>query len=1379
MPKLDIRLSDTGIDAELARLRARLETLSKKRIGIDVDAAAAMAEMDAIDAELARLGEHHPNIAVRVDTAAARAQLAAIREEVDSLDRDDVDIPVHVDTGQAQAALFQLAVALGSVAAIPVVPIAAAGLGALASAATAAGAGVGAMALVAIPAIKGISAALQAKTAAEKESTQATNNGASAAIQSAQRALQMANAQQALASAHRQAARSIEQANEQVQRAEESLAQAVQNAAYQRQQAAQNVSRAERSLADAQKQEQKAQEDLTQARRDARQELMALDDKLKDGALSQRDAVLSVQEAQEQLQKVMADPRSSYLEQQRAQLTYDQALQAQKEQAKSYEQLKEDAKKAKDAGVNGNDKVKQASEQLADAQRSVKDQVEAVAQAHQDAARTEIQSAQQVADAQRSVADAVRNAADTQVQAADSIASAERGVESARLSSMKTTSSATTKADAYRQALAKLTPEQRKLYDSIAGPQGLTSAFKAWSTSMQPAVLPLFVRGVEAAKGALPGLTPLVTAAADAIGVLFDKASKELKSPFWQGFKDDIDKIAKPAIIGLGIAFGNIFKGMAGIVDAFLPHMTGISSVMDSVTARFAKWGSNLKGSPAFERFLQYVKDTSPDVAKFLGQLLTTALDLSKALAPMSSVVYAALEPILSAISWLSTNAPEVVQLLWAMYVVGKLLGVGMRIAAVGLGLYNTVVAIASLETWSWAAAIQATGIVPLIELIVVAIVALAVGIYEAYKHVGWFHTAVDAAFTGIKVAAIFVWDKALKPMFTGLWAAIKAVGSVLVWLWKNIFVPVWNGIVLATKIAIAIIAVVLIAPLVIAIRLLGAVISALWTGVVKPTWELIAQLTKWLWNTVLNPYFNNIWKSLKWVGDKFTWLYNNAVKPACGWIADKAKWLWSKGLKPALTDVWNGLKWVGDKFLWLYDHSVGPIVGWIADKARWLYDKGLKPAFDSIKTAVKLVGAAFSDAKSAIKQAWDQIAGIAAKPVNFVISGVYTHGIKAVWDKVAEFVGLGKLPDAPKLVDERPKFAQGGRTSGGIPGVDSIPILAMADEYIIKRSSARKIGYGALEYMNRTGEIPRFASGGIIGSAWDWTKDKVGGAISKGVDWAKTGADLIAHPSKVWDKLVKPFLDAATLHLGVAQMGKVLLKYPLKMIDGLKDQLVDAVTGGGMGGGSKNIGGTIPSGQRRTIISQALAAAHVPPPGTIPQWLAGMNTLIMRESGWNPNAINLWDSNAKAGHPSQGLTQTIPSTWSAYVPSSLRSKGILDPVGNVAASIRYIVSRYGNITNVQQANANMPPKGYDSGGWLMPGFTTTYNGTGKPEPVFTSDQWADIRASKSAAASPTELNLEARVYVGNTELTDVIRTEIHTREEQNAAALNGGRLVF
>lgn len=64
--------------------------------------------------------------------------------------------------------------------------------------------------------------------------------------------------------------------------------------------------------------------------------------------------------------------------------------------------------------------------------------------------------------------------------------------------------------------------------------------------------------------------------------------------------------------------------------------------------------------------------------------------------------------------------------------------------------------------------------------------------------------------------------------------------------------------------------------------------------------------------------------------------------------------------------------------------------------------------------------------------------------------------------------------------------------------------------------------------------------------------------------------------------------------------------------------------------------------------------------------------------SGGNPNAINNWDSNAQAGHPSKGIMQTIDSTFQAYM---LPGHGnIWNPIDNILASIRYQLARYGTI---------------------------------------------------------------------------------------------------
>ncbi|KWU39446.1 phage tail tape measure protein [Levilactobacillus brevis] len=71
------------------------------------------------------------------------------------------------------------------------------------------------------------------------------------------------------------------------------------------------------------------------------------------------------------------------------------------------------------------------------------------------------------------------------------------------------------------------------------------------------------------------------------------------------------------------------------------------------------------------------------------------------------------------------------------------------------------------------------------------------------------------------------------------------------------------------------------------------------------------------------------------------------------------------------------------------------------------------------------------------------------------------------------------------------------------------------------------------------------------------------------------------------------------------------------------------------------------------------------------------MLRLISRESGGNPTTVNNWDSNAKAGNPSKGLTQTTLSTFKANTFKG--HTNILNGYDNILASIRYIKRRYGS----------------------------------------------------------------------------------------------------
>ncbi|MBJ7002802.1 transglycosylase SLT domain-containing protein [Streptomyces griseofuscus] len=86
-----------------------------------------------------------------------------------------------------------------------------------------------------------------------------------------------------------------------------------------------------------------------------------------------------------------------------------------------------------------------------------------------------------------------------------------------------------------------------------------------------------------------------------------------------------------------------------------------------------------------------------------------------------------------------------------------------------------------------------------------------------------------------------------------------------------------------------------------------------------------------------------------------------------------------------------------------------------------------------------------------------------------------------------------------------------------------------------------------------------------------------------------------------------------------------------------------------------------------------------------IPGSYNGIYRNIIRESSGNPNAINLWDSNAAKGIPSKGLLQVIDPTFNAYHVAGT-SFNIYDPVANITAACNYAAARYGSIDNVNGA---------------------------------------------------------------------------------------------
>jgi hypothetical protein len=323
--------------------------------------------------------------------------------------------------------------------------------------------------------------------------------------------------------------------------------------------------------------------------------------------------------------------------------------------------------------------------------------------------------------------------------------------------------------------------------------------------------------------------------------------------------------------------------------------------------------------------------------------------------------------------------------------------------------------------------------------------------------------------------------------------------------------------------------------------------------------------------------------------------------------------------------------------------------------------------------------------------------------------------------------------------------LAEGGPVRGpGGPRDDLVPLWGSAGEYMHNADAVSYWGVDTMHDLNNK-RVPRiFSDGAALPGFAD------GGVISLNALGAGTGAAYMAT------------VNAQTV------MG---LPHPAQLPKYVPPPVI---VGGSFGGGPN---GAIPSGEHLALIDAALAADGIAR-ADWPRWEAGMNVLIERESSWNPNSVNLWDSNAAAGHPSGGLTQTIASTYEGNRNPSLVDN-MFDPVSNIAASINYILRTYGDISQVQQANPNLPQKGYalgglvrphgfDQGGWLTPDGTGV-NGLSKPEAVLTpAESTAFVQQAKAAAAGGSAGTFTGTLVLDSGELLGVVRGQVKKLERES-----------
>ena len=165
---------------------------------------------------------------------------------------------------------------------------------------------------------------------------------------------------------------------------------------------------------------------------------------------------------------------------------------------------------------------------------------------------------------------------------------------------------------------------------------------------------------------------------------------------------------------------------------------------------------------------------------------------------------------------------------------------------------------------------------------------------------------------------------------------------------------------------------------------------------------------------------------------------------------------------------------------------------------------------------------------------------------------------------------------------------------------------------------------------------------------------------------------------SSLVNAVAKKFVDFSNSSGYALHAGKAMLSTVKGAMSRWGDKLIDEFGAAGLEDYVASAG----VGQWRSTVIKALKMEGQYSAANVKRTLYQMST----ESGGNPRAINLWDSNAKKGTPSKGLLQVIDPTFRAYARPGY-NKNSYDPLSNILASVRYATSRYGSLANAYKGH--------------------------------------------------------------------------------------------
>lgn len=1235
LPEVEFRSDMSEPMREIAMLRAQLAGLSQVRVGIDMDAATLFMQIQRVEARLRELDGDDVDIDVHTNLLTAAAELGTVQALVNRLDGQEIDIDVDVDRGvrslrdlaeNVGISMSRLGflVSIGASVGTAIVPAAAAAAGAIsaiAAAASAAVIGVGVFAL----ALSGVFGAVKALNKFQED---------------------QAKSAKSVSAAQTQVANSLDS----VRSAERSLAAARESVARGARDAARAVVSAQRQVIDAQREAERAQRDLIRAMREAQEADQDRAFSIRSNALAQRQANLDIADAKADLDRVLSNPRATEAEREQARITFEQRRLQLQELGVAGKRLEAErvrvAREGADNVVAAQERIRSATQAVADAQERHALAIERQTDQQRDGQRQLIESQTALARSQRSLAESYRGVG---------VAGGEA------LQNLQT-------------AMDNLSPAGQRFARFLFS---LKDEFLGLRAAAEAGLLPGLEQGIRGLLPFLPQLEKFVGQVSKALGEIFVDFVASMKEPIWQEFFGFLGRSAVPALKGMFEFAENVARGLAGIILGLSGFNGSVGQGMLQWSEDFARWGTTLDSNRGWKNFLAYIRESTPKVLNFFGNLWDFAKKFVIAAAPIGTVVVDAFAKVFEWLGKLDTET-------WTII-----------IAALG-GFAAALLVVAAVTS------AVSTGIA---GAIVAAIAAFATELAFAYTKIKPFREAVDATFRGIAAVVTWLSREVFPPAMNNLMTLVGAVRKVFVDLYQQVFVHMF--------------------------ALIGAIVQGVgqvWTTIFG---EMGVSSSRF--GEIFDAVFRIFRIAVTNSATAFRWFYDHVLKPVFGAIG-VAFQIFKAVVQVAFGLFQIGIKISAQAFRNFYNLAIGPVVNTL-----------LKPAFNWLADVIQThVAPKFKKGLELLGKAWDVFVAATKAPIRFVIETVLNKGILAGYNKVAKFFKV--KPDDVQI--DLPKgFAIGGAVFGaGTATSDSILARLSRGEHVWTAREVAAAGGHDVVYALRQavldGTMPALARGGPVGDGFG---DLLKGLKKKATD-AFTGIkNFFTDPAGALKDLLGKLVRLVPAR--DSQAVQVVLGMPQNLLDTMVEKVKSLFRG------DQSEGGASSGGLGWSRMMDILRGAF-----------PGLRLL----SGYRPGSYTLTGNQS---YHSFGRAVDVPPRMEVFdwirqhFPESREL--IFSP-----ASGRQIHNgrphRYGE--PIRGQHWDHVHWAYDEGGMLPPGWSTVYNGTGRPEPVLNDQQWQQISAMVRGGDQP------ANTYQFTFRDTTLDAGKLRALQDRDAALARAGR---